>query len=145
MSPQLNSHWNDTTTPSIGKPGAGVTFYRTVVPLDIPAGLDVSLSLMLSIPAGSKLRAQLFVREYQYGRFVPWVGNQIAFPVPPGILDYHGNNTTALAVRLRVKKAQRSILAGKSSICTSLRMTCDLSRLISDRAGIRPDTSTSDL
>lgn len=99
MSPQLNSHWNDTTTSSIGKPGAGVTFYRTVVPLDIPAGLKVSLSLVLSFPAESKLHSKLFVREYQYGRFVPWVGNQIAFPVPPGILDYHGNNTIALAVR----------------------------------------------
>jgi len=52
-----DGHWNDTTPPSVGKPGAGVIFYRTVVPLDIPAGLDVSLSLVLNSPAGSKLRA----------------------------------------------------------------------------------------
>jgi hypothetical protein len=93
-----DGHWNDTTSPSVGKPGAGVTFYRTVVPLDILAGLDVSLSLVLNSPAGSKLRVQLFVGGYQYGRFVPWVSNQVVFPVPPGILDYHGNNTIALAM-----------------------------------------------
>jgi hypothetical protein len=58
------SHWNDTTSPSIGKPGAGVTFYRTVVSLDIPAGLDVLLSFVLNSPAGSKLRAQPFIGGY---------------------------------------------------------------------------------
>jgi beta-galactosidase GanA len=66
-----DSHWNDTTSPSTDKSGAGVTFYRTVVPLDIPAGLDVSLSFVLKSPPGSTLRAQLFVGGYQYGRYVP--------------------------------------------------------------------------
>jgi beta-galactosidase GanA len=66
-----DSHWNNTTSPSTGKSGAGVTFYRTVVPLDIPAGLDVSLSFVLKSPPGSTLRAQLFVGGYQYGRYVP--------------------------------------------------------------------------
>jgi hypothetical protein len=80
--------------------------YRTVVPLDIPAGLDVSLSLVLNSPAGSKLQAQLFVGGYQYGRFVPWVGNQVVFPVPPGILDYHGNNNYCLG-RVGSKRGRR--------------------------------------
>lgn len=93
-----DSIWADTTSPSTGKTGAGVTFYRTVVPLDIPIGLDVSLSLVLKSPAGSKLRAQLFVNGYQYGRFTPWIGNQIIFPVPPGIFNYIGDNTISLAV-----------------------------------------------
>lgn len=91
-----DTYWNNTTSPSIGKPGAGVAFYRTVASLDMPAGLDVSLSFVLNSSAGSKLRTQLFVGGYQYGRFVPWVGNQIVFPVPPGILDYQGNNTNCL-------------------------------------------------
>lgn len=34
----------------------------------------------------------------QFGKFVPWVGNQISFPVFPGIFDYHGNNTIGLNV-----------------------------------------------
>jgi hypothetical protein len=94
----MDSHWNDTTSPSTGKSGAGVTFYRTMAPLDIPTGLDASLSFVLKSPPGSKLRAQLFINGYQYGRYVPWVGNQVVFPVPPGILDYQGDNTIALAV-----------------------------------------------
>ncbi|KAK3079254.1 hypothetical protein LTS18_005337, partial [Coniosporium uncinatum] len=77
---------------------AGVTFYRTVVPLNIPKGVDAYIAFTLTSPAGSKVRAQLFVNGYQYGRFVPWVGNQVEFPVPPGILDYDGENTVGLSV-----------------------------------------------
>jgi hypothetical protein len=69
-----------------------------VVPLDIPEGLDVSLSIVLSSPAGSKLRAQLFVGGYQYGRYTPQIGNQVVFPIPPGILNNRGDNTIGLAV-----------------------------------------------
>jgi beta-galactosidase GanA len=79
--------------------GAGVRFYRTVVPLNIPDGVDVSISFVLSTPSSvTEFRAQLFVNGYQYGRFNPYIGNQVAFPVPPGILDYTGNNTVGLAV-----------------------------------------------
>jgi hypothetical protein len=92
-----DSQWN-TSSPSTGLSSAGVTFYRTVASLDIPASLDASLAFVLTSPAGSKLRAQLFVNGYQYGRFVPWVGNQVTFPVPPGILEYSGENTIALAL-----------------------------------------------
>lgn len=31
-------------------------------------------------------------------KFIPQIGNQIDFPVFPGILDYHGNNTIGLSV-----------------------------------------------
>lgn len=92
-----DSSWN-TSLPSTGFSGAGVKFYRTVVPLSIPAGRDVSIAFVLSSPGSQKLRAQLFVNGYQYGRFNPWIGNQVEFPVPPGILDYSGENTIALAV-----------------------------------------------
>jgi len=77
---------------------AGVKFYRTVVPLHVPRGLDAYISFTLTAPAGSKIRAQLFVNGYQYGRFVPWVGNQVEFPVPAGVLDYDGDNTIGLSV-----------------------------------------------
>ncbi|KAL3425446.1 glycosyl hydrolase family 35 [Phlyctema vagabunda] len=33
-----------------------------------------------------------------FGKFVPWIGNQISFPVFPGILDYHGDNTIGVSV-----------------------------------------------
>jgi beta-galactosidase len=40
----------------------------------------------------------LFVNGYQYGRYYPFIGNQIVYPVPVGILDYTGENTIAVAV-----------------------------------------------
>jgi len=32
------------------------------------------------------------------GKFLPYLGNQIEFPVPPGILSYSGENTVGLHV-----------------------------------------------
>ena len=92
-----DSGWT-VSSPSTGFTGPGVQFYRTVVPLDVPAGLDVSLAFVLSSPGSLKFRALLFVNGYQYGRFNPWIGHQIEFPVPPGVLDYSGDNTIGLAV-----------------------------------------------
>lgn len=78
---------------------AGIKFYRTIVPLSIPKGVDVSISFELSACGTTKaFRAQLFVNGYQMGRFNPYVGNQIEFPVPPGILDYTGDNTIGLSL-----------------------------------------------
>jgi beta-galactosidase GanA len=96
--PGFNDAAWESRTPSIGFKGAGIQFYRTVVPLDIPAGLDVSLAFVLNAPNSQKVRVQLFVNGYQYGRFNPWVGNEKRFPVPPGILNYAGTNTIGLVV-----------------------------------------------
>jgi hypothetical protein len=92
-----DSSWN-VGSPVSGFSGAGVQFYRTVMPLAVPAGLDVSLAFVLSSPGSILFRAQLFVNGYQYGRFNPWIGHQVEFPVPPGILDYAGENLVGLAV-----------------------------------------------
>jgi beta-galactosidase len=40
----------------------------------------------------------LFVNGYQYGRYNPYIGNQVVYPVPAGILNYNGENTIAVAV-----------------------------------------------
>lgn len=74
-----DSSW-ESGTPESGLTEAGAYFYRTVVPLDLPGGLDISLGFVLESPAGSKLRAQLYVNGYMFGKFVPWIGNQIVFP-----------------------------------------------------------------
>lgn len=90
-------------------PSAGARAFRTIAPLDVPDGLDVSISFrltstsddgfMASDPAyTNRLRAMLFVNGYQYGRFSPYIGHQIDFPVPPGVLDYHGDNTVAVTI-----------------------------------------------
>ncbi|KAH9892198.1 beta-galactosidase B [Xylariomycetidae sp. FL2044] len=88
--------------------GAGIRVFRTVVPLSIPSGIDVSISFRLTAPSNvtftsdtgktNQLRALLFVNGYQYGRFNPYIGNQIDFPVPPGILNYSGDNTIAVTI-----------------------------------------------
>jgi hypothetical protein len=88
--------------------GAGVQVFRTVVPLNVPSGVDVSVNFRLTAPSEStftsqmgltnQLRALLFVNGYQYGRFNPYIGHQIDFPIPPGILNYNGNNTIAVTI-----------------------------------------------
>ncbi|KAB8231913.1 glycoside hydrolase family 35 protein [Aspergillus alliaceus] len=93
---------------SLTVPGAGIRVFRTVVPLLVPSGLDVSISFRLTAPSNvtfksakgytNQLRALLFVNGYQFGRFNPYIGHQIDFPVPPGILDYKGDNTIAVTV-----------------------------------------------
>jgi beta-galactosidase GanA len=78
-------------TPETGLTQAGANFYRTVVPLNIPSGIDVSLGFVIGSPAGSLLRAQLYVNGYMFGKYVPYIGNQIVFPgkwstYPPSML-----------------------------------------------------------
>ncbi|KKK16977.1 hypothetical protein P175DRAFT_0529889 [Aspergillus ochraceoroseus IBT 24754] len=96
---------SSSSSSSISFTGATVKFFRTVLPsLSIPTGLDVSISFVFSTAtnasasASNAFRAQLFVNGYQYGRFNPYIGNQVIYPVPPGILDYRGDNTIGVAV-----------------------------------------------
>ncbi|KAI1078989.1 beta-galactosidase B [Whalleya microplaca] len=105
-----DSEWEDLPSDSatLSVEGAGVRVFRAVVPLSVPSGIDVSISFRLTAPSNTtfasetgktnQLRALLFVNGYQYGRFNPYIGNQIDFPVPTGILDYNGDNTIAVTV-----------------------------------------------
>ncbi|KAH7022014.1 family 35 glycosyl hydrolase [Ilyonectria destructans] len=103
--------WTDlpSSTTTLVVPSAGVRVFRTVAPLDVPKGIDVSISFRLTATSDdtftpskpeytNRLRALLFVNGYQYGRFSPYIGHQIDFPVPPGILDYHGDNSIVVTV-----------------------------------------------
>lgn len=95
---------------SLVVPGAGIRVFRTNVPLSIPTGLDVSIAFQFSAPGNgsssstfvseytNEVRALLFVNGYQYGRFNPYIGNQINFPVPTGVLNYDGDNTIVVTV-----------------------------------------------
>jgi beta-galactosidase len=93
-----DSAW--TRASSLSFTGATVQFFRTTVSLDFPSDTDVSISFVLSTPASATkaYRAQLFVNGYQYGRYNPYIGNQVVYPVPAGILNYSGENTVTLAV-----------------------------------------------
>lgn len=92
-----DSAWNS-SSPSAGFSGAGIYFYRTIIPLDVPDGVDAAFSFVFSALASKAIRVQLFVNGYQYGRFNPSVGNEVRFPVPPGVLNYAGDNTVGVSV-----------------------------------------------
>jgi len=92
-----DSAWNS-SSPSTGLQGAGINFYRTTVPLNVPEGVDASFAFVLSASGSKAVRVQLFVNGYQYARFNPYVGNEVKFPVPPGVLNYAGDNVIGLSV-----------------------------------------------
>ncbi|KAH7305960.1 beta-galactosidase [Stachybotrys elegans] len=90
--------WEDgQPTEAISKPG--ITFYTTTFDLDLPRGYDIPLAIKFGTDISAGIyRAQLFVNGYQFGKFVPHIGPQARFPIPPGILDYHGSNTVGITV-----------------------------------------------
>ncbi|KAL4862486.1 beta-galactosidase, domain 2-domain-containing protein [Aspergillus spectabilis] len=73
-----DSNW-DSISPVSGFTGATSRFYRTVVPLDIPTGYDVSLGFELRTEARAKLRAQLYVNGYQFAKTLPVLSNETVF------------------------------------------------------------------
>ncbi|KAJ6585751.1 glycoside hydrolase family 35 protein [Mycena capillaripes] len=78
--------------------GAGVGFFVTTFDLDVESFLDVHMSFVFEDPLGAAYRAFLFVNGWMMGKRVANLGPQAKFPVPEGILDYHGENTVAVAV-----------------------------------------------
>ncbi|MFE9751690.1 beta-galactosidase [Saccharothrix saharensis] len=87
--------WDRTTLPATQEPG--VTWYRTTADLDLPAGQDTPVSLVIEDDPSRHYRAQLFVNGWNVGQYVNHVGPQTAFPVPTGILNPNGRNTIAIA------------------------------------------------
>ncbi|KAF1945159.1 putative beta-galactosidase B [Clathrospora elynae] len=101
-----DSAWNS-SSPSTGFEGADIKFYRTTIPLLIPEGVDASFAFVLNASGSKAIRVQLFVNGYQYARFNPYVGNEIKFPVPPGILNYAGDNVIGLSVWAQSEEGAR--------------------------------------
>jgi len=71
----------------------------------MPRGFDIPLSFVfnngtMKDGAGKALayRAILYVNGYQFGKYTHNIGPQDKFPVPEGILDYHGVNWVAVAL-----------------------------------------------
>ncbi|KAI9826091.1 MAG: hypothetical protein M1832_000540 [Thelocarpon impressellum] len=85
--------------PTEGLTGTGVRFYTTSFDLDLPKGYDIPLSFVFAnSPKESNYRCQLYVNGYQFGKYVNNLGPQTSFPVPEGILNYHGKNYIALSL-----------------------------------------------
>ncbi|KAL9031706.1 MAG: hypothetical protein Q9196_000302 [Gyalolechia fulgens] len=100
--PTTGSGWGR-GKPMNGSSTAGVNFYTTSFELDLPTGYDIPLSFVFtnSTPNDmgvSSFRSQLYVNGYQFGKYVSNIGPQTSFPVPEGILNYHGTNYVALSL-----------------------------------------------
>jgi hypothetical protein len=92
------SSWSSASPVISGVNGTGIRWFTTTFSLDIDADLDVPIGVELGAPAGTVARVLLFVNGYQYGKFVPHIGPQTRFPIPPGILNLQGENTLSLSV-----------------------------------------------
>lgn len=97
--------WKDSTGPAEGINAPGVAFYATTFDLDLPNGYDIPLSFSFTNSSAtdggnattqgnavSSHRSQIYLNGYQYGKYVNNIGPQTVFPVPEGILNYHGSN-----------------------------------------------------
>ncbi|KAJ7231397.1 glycoside hydrolase family 35 protein [Mycena haematopus] len=78
--------------------GAGVGFFVSTFELNMEDFLDVHMSFTFEDPLGPAYRAFLFVNGWMMGKRVANLGPQAKFPVPEGILDYHGENTVTVAL-----------------------------------------------
>lgn len=92
------SAFNSTATPLDGITSPGVRFYTTTFHLNIDSDLDAPLGVALSAPAGTVARVMIWLNGYQYGKFVPHLGPQSRFPVPPGVVNNRGVNTLAVSL-----------------------------------------------
>ncbi|KIJ17952.1 glycoside hydrolase family 35 protein [Paxillus involutus ATCC 200175] len=76
---------------------AGVGFFVSTFDLNISEELDVLMSFVFD-QTSQPYRAQLYVNGWMMGKRVANLGPQYKFPVQPGILNYDGANTVAVAL-----------------------------------------------
>lgn len=97
-----NHSWSS-LSPLVGTTKPGVSLYQTSFDLNLPKHYDIPLSFNFgngttSSGATASYRVQLYVNGWQYGKYINNVGPQSAFPVPQGVLNYHGKNWLAVLV-----------------------------------------------
>lgn len=85
-------------SPTTGLSSSGVAWYLTNFTLALDDDLDVPLGIELSAPEGTVASVMIYVNGYQYGKFIPQIGPQTRFPVPPGVLNNRGVNTLAISL-----------------------------------------------
>ena len=96
--PEAHPAFSAGSSPLAGAgPGAG-RFYVAAFNLSLDADLDVPLGVELAAPEGTVARVVLWVNGWQYGKFVPHLGPQTRFPVPPGVVNNRGLNTIAVSL-----------------------------------------------
>ncbi|KAK7987585.1 Gti1/Pac2 family-domain-containing protein [Apiospora arundinis] len=125
------ANWNE-SGPLQGLAGPGIRFYVTNFQLNLDDDLDVPLGVELSAPAGTVARVMFWVNGYQYGKYVPHIGPQTVFPIPPGIINNRGNNTLAVSLWAQTgagAKLDDVKLVSYGQYQTSLKLAQDWSRL----------------
>lgn len=90
--------WTRGTDPFEGIESAGIRYYLTSFHLNIDSDLDVPLGLELGVPEGTVARVMIWINGYQYGKYVPHIGPQTRFSIPPGIINNRGKNTLGLSL-----------------------------------------------
>lgn len=90
--------WERDSSPQDGIDSAGIAFYTTTFHLNIDSDLDVPLGIEMSAPEGTVARVMIWMNGYQYGKYVPHIGPQTRFPIPPGVVNNRGKNTFALSL-----------------------------------------------
>lgn len=86
------------STPFDGLDKSGIQFYLTDFSLDIDEDLDVPLGVEFSAASGTVARVMLWVNGYQYGKYVPQLGPQTRFPIPPGVVNNRGTNRLGVSL-----------------------------------------------
>jgi beta-galactosidase GanA len=92
------SHTFGHSSPYEGLNKSGIVFYTTDFYLNIDQDLDVPLGFEFSAPNGTVARVMLWVNGYQYGKYVPQLGPQTRFPVPPGVINNRGKNRLTVSL-----------------------------------------------
>jgi hypothetical protein len=84
---------------------AGVAFYAADIPLNLPRGYDITLSLSFEDSSTSSnftsrpaYRSQIWVNGYQFGKYVNNIRPQADYTVPPGIWNVRGVNRVAVSL-----------------------------------------------
>ncbi|KAJ3728073.1 galactose-binding domain-like protein [Lentinula guzmanii] len=77
---------------------AGIGFFVANFNLSMPQGYDIPMSFTFLEPLGQPYRVYMFVNGWMMGKRVANLGPQWKFPVHEGILNYHGENTIAIAL-----------------------------------------------
>ena len=102
----LGTTWT-TSSPLTGFTGAGIRWYHTTFSLSLEAGYDVPIAVEFSAEKTVQARVLLHVNGWQFGKFVPHIGPQSRFPVPPGIVNMRGRNTISIALWAQEEKGAK--------------------------------------
>lgn len=105
--PGFNTSSWSTGSPLSGFTGAGIRWYSTTFSLNLASGYDVPIGFEFSADKAVQARVLLYVNGYQFGKYVPHIGPQTRFPIPPGIINMQGENTVGIGVWGQMEKGAK--------------------------------------